>query len=179
MRAGRKRKAGPRYPCGQRKLSQEELDRRMTPRKPETVDPTPEVIARRLAAFGDLKAEAELCCPVDLLRRKLSEQQYWAGRYARTVYARYCIAIGAPRVVAGQFRDYVQGAGNSSMGEDQAKAAVKAYQEMILAVSRYSRRSLKEVERVAHGSMPRSVDTLKVGLQALADYLGFEARSVA
>ena len=179
MRAGRKRKQGDRYPCGKRMPSPEELQRRMTPRKPETVDPTPETLARRTAAFGNPKAEAELCCPVDLLRGRLTPEQFYAGRYARTVYARYCIAIGAPKVVAGQLRDFVQGGGGSAMNEDQAIEAVKQYQAATLAIRRYSFRSLKEVERVMHGSMPRSFDALAIGLTALADYLGIEAREAA
>ena len=83
MRAGRKRKQGDRYPCGKRMPSPEELKRRMTPRKPETIDPTPEIMARRTAAFGNHKAEAELCCPVDMLRSKLTPEQFYAGRYAQ------------------------------------------------------------------------------------------------
>lgn len=179
MRAGRKRKAGDRYRCGKLIPSPEELERRMTPRKPETVDPTPETIARRTAAFGNPKAEAELCCPIDLLGKRLTQEQAWAGRYARSTYARFCIAIGAPKIVAGQLRDYVQGGGGTSMNEDQAIAAVKAYQDMTLAIRRYSFRSLKEVERVCHGSMPRNFDALAVGLTALADHLGFEEQRAA
>jgi hypothetical protein len=179
MRAGRKRKIKERYPCGKVKPSPEELERRMTPRKPEIVDPTPETIARRTAAFGNPKAEGELCCPVDRMRHALSEEQYWAARYARSAYARYCIAIGAPKVVAGQLRDYVQGGGGTPMDTDQAQAAVKAYVELTTSIRRYSFRSLKEVERVMHGSMPRNFDAFAVGLTALADYLGYERREAA
>lgn len=151
----------------------------MTPRKAEVIDPTPETMARRTAAFGNYKAEKELCCPIDLLSARLTVEQAWAGRYARTAYARFCIAIGAPKVVAGQLRDYVQGGGGSSMNEDQAISAVKAYQDMTLAIRRYSFRSLKEVERVMHGSLPKNFDALAVGLTALADHLGFEEQKAA
>ena len=179
MAVGRRRKNGPRYPSGKLRPSPEELERRMTKRAPETIDPTPETIARRTAAFGNHKAERELCCPIDLLSNRLTTEQAWAGRYARTVYARYCIAIMAPRVTAGQLRDYIQGGGGAGMDEEQAMAAVASYQDMTLAIRRYSFRSLKEVERIMHGSGPRHFEALAVGLTALADHLGFEERKAA
>lgn len=179
MAVGRRRKNGPRYPCGKPRPSEEELERRMSKRAPETIDPTPETIARRTAAFGNHKAERELCCPIDLLSKRLTTEQAWAGRYARSVYARYCIAIMAPRVTAGQLRDYVQGGGGTAMDEEQAKAVVSQYQDMTIAIRRYSFRSLKEVERIMHGSMPRNFEAMAVGLTALADHLGFEERNAA
>jgi len=179
MAVGRRRKNGPRYPSGKLRPSEEELERRMTKRAPETIDPTPETIARRTAAFGHYKAERELCCPVDMLAAKLTTEQAWAGRYARSVYARYCIAIMAPRVTAGQLRDYVQGGGGAAMDEEQAMAAVSQYQDMTLAIRRYSFRSLKEVERIMHGSQPKNFDALAVGLTALADHLGFQEQRAA
>lgn len=179
MPVGRRRKNGPRYPSGKLKPTPEELDRRMAKRGSNTIDPTPETIARRTAAFGNHKAERELCCPIDLLAKHLTTEQAWAGRYARNAYARYCAAIQAPRVTAGQLRDFVEGSGGTSMNEDQAMEAVKAYQEITLAIRRYSFRSLKEVERIMHGSMPRSLDSLAMGLTALADHLGFEAKEAA
>lgn len=179
MVVGRRRKSGPRYPSGKLRPSQEEIDRRMAKREPQTIDPTPETIARRTAAFGNYKAERELCCPIDLLSNRLTAEQAWAGRYARSAYARYCAAIMAPRVVAGQLRDFVQGGGGTTMNEDQAMEAVKAYQDLTIAIRRYSYRSLKEVERIMHGSMPRSLDSLAMGLTALADHLGFEIKDAA
>lgn len=180
-RLGRPRKAmATRHACGKIKISAEELERRKQPRSIEDVDPTPETIARRTAAFGNPKAEKELCCPIDLLSAHLTEEQYYAGRFARTVYARYCIAIRAPRVTAGQLRDFVQGNGHSEpMDADAARAAVEAYQDTITAIRRYSFRSLKEVERVMHGSMPRSLDALAMGLTALADHMGLKERRAA
>jgi hypothetical protein len=179
MRVGRKRKSGDRYPSGKLRPTPEEVARRMEPRKPETIDPTPETIARRVAAFGHAKADGELCCPVDILRPRLTQEQYWAGRMARSVYARYCIAIGAPKVVAGQLRDFVQGGGGSPMDTEQAQQAVKDYVEITTSIRRYSFRSLKEVERVMHGAMPRNFDAFAIGLTALADHLGYERREAA
>lgn len=179
MRAGRKRKTNAdRYPCGKVRPSPEELARRMEPRN-ETVDPTPEIIAMRIAAFGDPKATGELCCPIDRLKARLTEDQYYAGRYARTVYARYCIAIGVPRLVSGQLTDYIQGGGGSPMDHEQAMDAVAHYQDAILAIQRYSRRSLREVQRIMHGAQPRSFDALAVGLTALADHMGLSRRKAA
>lgn len=143
----------------------------MTPRKPEVVDPTPETIGRRVVAFGDWRSARELCSPVDLLFRQLDERQQWAGQYARVTYARYCIAINAPRLVSGQLRDLVEGGGSSGMDEEAAQAAVEAYSQMITAIRRYSLRSLKQVERIMHGSMPRDVQAMKDGLTALADHM--------
>lgn len=179
MRVGRKRKNGDRFPSGKLRPSAEELERRMTPRKPETVDPTPEIMARRQAVFGSPKAEGELCCPVDLLSKYLTTEQVWAGRYARTTYARYCIAIGAPRLVSGMLSDYVQGGGGSPMDSDQAMSAVADYQDMIIAIQRYSRRSLREIQRIMHGSQPRDFEAMAVGLTALADHLGLQEKRAA
>lgn len=181
MPVGRRRKAGPRYPGGKLRPTPEELERRMTPRsyRDEIVEPTPEIQSRRTAIFGNPTADGELCCPVDLLQKRLTEPQYFAGRYARAAYARYCIAIMAPKVVAGQLRDFIQGGGGTSMDADAAKEAVKRYQDITLAIRRYSFRSLKEVERIMHGAMPRNFEALAVGLTALADHLGFAEREAA
>jgi hypothetical protein len=110
---------------------------------------------------------------------RLTEEQYHAGRYARTVYARYVVAIRAPRITAGQLRDYVQGSGEGGMTYDQARAAVAEYLDAVTAIRRYSFRSLKEVERIMHGSPPRSLDALIVGLTALADHMGMFRRDAA
>jgi hypothetical protein len=180
MRAGRKRKPGERYACGKLRVSEEELQRRMTPREAQPPDHgTPENQARRVALFGSPKATGELSCPVDLLRSRLSEPQIFAGRIARSTYARYCAAIMAPRVVAGQLTDFVEGSRTSSMTPEAAQRAVEDYKDLITAIRRYSFRSLKEVERVMHGSLPRNFDALAVGLTALADHLGFEEREAA
>jgi hypothetical protein len=156
----------------------EEIERRKTPRG-ERIDPTPETIARRQALFGDWKAVREEVCPVDRVAARLTEEQYHAGRYARAVYARYVVAIRAPRVTAGQLRDYVQGSGEGGMTYDQARAAVAEYLDAVTAIRRYSYRSLLEVQRVMHGSPPRSLDVLAVGLTALADHLGFTRADAA
>lgn len=180
MRAGRKRKLKARYPCGKLRVSPDELERRMTPREAKPDDHgTPEIQARRAAIFGSPKAGGELNCPVDLLRKRLTEPQYFAGRIARSTYARYCAAIMAPRVVAGQMTDYVEGSRSSSMTPEAAQKAVDDYKDIITAIRRYSFRSLKEVERVMHGSLPRNFDALAVGLTALADHLGIEERAAA
>lgn len=178
MGKGRKRKLRPRYPCGKVRPTPDELAKRMAPRN-ETIEPTPETIRRRTEVFGDAKAIGELDCPLDRLRHRLSDEQYWAGRYARTVYARYCIAIGMPRLVAGQLTEYIQGGGTMPMGEDQAAAAVKEYLAAITAIRRYSRRSLIDVQRIMHGGMPRNIVVLATGLTALADFMGLKAQRVA
>ena len=177
-RLGRPRKQGQRYPSGRLRPTDEEIERRKTPRG-ERIDPTPETIARRQALFGDWKAVREEVCPVDRVAARLTEEQYHAGRYARAVYARYCIAIRAPRVTAGQLRDYVQGSGEGGMTLDQAQAAVAEYLDAVTAIRRYSYRSLREVQRIMHGSPPRSLDVLAVGLTALADHLGYTQRNAA
>jgi len=178
-RLGRPRKAmAVRHRCGKVKISADELERRKAPRG-ETIEPTPETIARRMALFGDYRAVREEVCPIDRVAAKLTEEQYNAGRYARTVYARYVVAIRAPRVTAGQLRDYVQGSGESGMTLDQAQAAVAEYLDVVTAIRRYSFRSLKEVERIMHGSPPRSLDVLAVGLTALADHMGMFRREAA
>jgi hypothetical protein len=173
MRAGRKRKAGERHPSG--KLVQ----RREAAMEPRVIEATPEIQAMRKAVFGSPKADGELCCPIDRLRSRLSTNQYHAGRVARSAYARYCAAIHAPRVVAGQLRDFIQGGGGEPMSFEQAQQAVDDYKDIITAIRRYSFRSLKEVERIMHGAMPRNLDALTVGLTALADHLGFEEREAA
>ena len=177
-RLGRPRKAGLRYACGKPRLSDEEINRRKAPRG-ERIDPTPETIARRQALFGDYRAVREEVCPVDRVAARLTEEQYHAGRYARAVYARYVVAIRAPRVTAGQLRDFVQGSGEGGMTLDQAQAAVAEYLDAVTAIRRYSYRSLLEVQRVMHGSPPRSLDVLAVGLTALADHLGFTRADAA
>lgn len=177
-RLGRPRKAGARYPSGGLRPSAEEIERRKTPRG-ERIDPTPETIARRHALFGDWKAVREEVCPVDRVAARLTEEQYHAGRYARAVYARYVVAIRAPRVTAGQLRDFVQGSGEGGMTLDQAQAAVAEYLDAVTAIRRYSYRSLREVQRIMHGSPPRSLDVLAVGLTALADHLGFTRADAA
>lgn len=177
-RLGRPRKQGQRYPSGDPRPTAEEIERRKTPRG-ERIDPTPETIARRQALFGDWKAVREEVCPVDRVAARLTEEQYHAGRYARAVYARYVVAIRAPRVTAGQLRDFVQGSGEGGMTYDQARAAVAEYLDAVTAIRRYSYRSLLEVQRVMHGSPPRSLDVLAVGLTALADHLGFTRADAA
>jgi hypothetical protein len=177
-RLGRPRKAGARYPSGGLRPTEAEIERRKTPRG-EVIEPTPETIARRMALFGDYRLAREEVCPVDRVAARLTEEQYHAGRYARTVYARYVVAIRAPRVTAGQLRDYVQGSGEGGMTLDQAQAAVAEYLEAVTAIRRYSFRSLKEVERIMHGSPPRSLDALIVGLTALADHMGMFKREAA
>ncbi len=177
-RLGRPRKAGPRYPCGKPRLSDEEIERRKTPRG-EVIEPTAETMARRMALFGDWRAVREEVCPVDRVAARLTEEQYHAGRYARTVYARYVVAIRAPRVTAGQLRDFVQGSGEGGMTLEQAQAAVAEYLEVVTAIRRYSYRSLREVQRVMHGSPPRSLDVLAIGLTALADHMGMFRREAA
>ncbi len=144
-RLGRPRKAGPRYPCGKPRLSDEEIERRKTPRG-EVIEPTAETMARRMALFGDWRAVREEVCPVDRVAARLTEEQYHAGRYARTVYARYVVAIRAPRVTAGQLRDFVQGSGEGGMTLEQAQAAVAEYLEVVTAIRRYSYRSLREAD---------------------------------
>jgi hypothetical protein len=156
----------------------EEIERRKTPRG-ERIDPTPETIARRQALFGDYRLAREEVCPLDRVAARLTEEQYHAGRYARAVYARYVVAIRAPRVTAGQLRDFVQGSGEGGMTYDQARAAVAEYLDAVTAIRRYSHRSLLEVQRVMHGSPPRSLDVLAVGLTALADHLGFTRADAA
>jgi hypothetical protein len=155
-----------------------EIERRKIPRG-EVIEPTPETIARRQALWGDYRAVREEVCPVDRVAARLTEEQYYAGRYARTVYARYVIAIRAPRVTAGHLRDYVQGSGEGGMTLDQAQAAVAEYLEVVTAIRRYSYRSLREVQRVMHGSPPRSLDVLAIGLTALADHMGMYKREAA
>jgi hypothetical protein len=137
-------------------LSDEEINRRKAPRG-EVIEPTPETIARRQALFGDYRLAREEVCPVDRVAARLTEEQYHAGRYARTVYARYVVAIRAPRVTAGQLRDYVQGSGEGGMTLEQAIAAKNEYIEAVTAIRRYSLRALKDVERVMRGSPPRPV----------------------
>lgn len=181
MRAGRKRKNGERYPSGKLRPSAEELERRMTPRKAEVIDPTPETMARRVAVFGCApkpgQQQGELASVLNYL--PLTVEQRWAAEYAVSAYARFVIAIRAPRVTTGNLSDYVEGGGGSPWSDEQAISAVKAYQDMTLAIRRYSFRSLKEVERVMHGSLPRNFDALAVGLTALADHLGFEEQRAA
>jgi len=177
-RLGRPRKQGQRYPSGGLRPTEAEIERRKTPRG-EVIEPTAETMARRMALFGDWKAVREEVCPVDRVAARLTEEQYHAGRYARTVYARYVVAIRAPRVTAGQLRDYVQGSGEGGMTLDQAIAAKNEYIEVVTAIRRYSFRSLKEVERIMHGSPPRSLDALIVGLTALADHMGMFRREAA
>lgn len=178
MARGRKRKIGARWPSGDIRLSPEVVARRMQPRG-EVIEPTPEIIAQRIEVFGSPKAVGELACPLDRMRSLLTQEQYWAGCYARTVYARYCLAIGMPRLVAGQLTDYVEGGGSMPMSEDQAQKAVQDYINATQAVARYSRRSLLEVKRVMHGSPPRSLDMLATGLTALADFIGLRQKKSA
>jgi len=177
-RLGRPRKQGQRYPSGGLRPTEAEIERRKTPRG-EVIEPTAETMARRMALFGDWKAVREEVCPVDRVAARLTEEQYHAGRYARTVYARYVVAIRAPRVTAGQLRDFVQGSGEGGMTLDQAQAAVAEYLEVVTAIRRYSYRSLREVQRVMHGSPPRSLDVLAIGLTALADHMGMYKREAA
>jgi len=177
-RLGRPRKQGQRYPSGGLRPTEAEIERRKTPRG-EVIEPTPETIARRMALFGDYRLAREEVCPVDRVAARLTEEQYHAGRYARTVYARYVVAIRAPRVTAGQLRDFVQGSGEGGMTLEQAQAAVAEYLEVVTAIRRYSYRSLREVQRIMHGSPPRSLDVLAVGLTALADHMGMYKREAA
>jgi len=177
-RLGRPRKIGTRYKSGDLRPTEAEIERRKTPRG-EVIEPTPETIARRQALFGDYRLAREEVCPVDRVASRLTEEQYHAGRYARTVYARYVVAIRAPRVTAGQLRDFVQGSGEGGMTLEQAQAAVAEYLEVVTAIRRYSYRSLREVQRVMHGSPPRSLDVLAVGLTALADHMGMFRREAA
>ena len=177
-RLGRPRKQGQRYPSGGLRPSAEEIERRKTPRG-ERIDPTPETIARRQALFGDYRLAREEVCPLDRVAARLTEEQYHASRYARAVYARYVVAIRAPRVTAGQLRDFVQGSGEGGMTYDQARAAVAEYLDAVNAVARYSQRALKYVERIMRGSPPRSIDNLAIGLTALADHLGYTQRNAA
>lgn len=177
-RLGRPRKQGHRYPSGGLRPTAEEIERRKTPRG-ERIDPTPETIARRQALFGDYRAVREEVCPVDRVAARLTEEQYHAGRYARAVYARYVVAIYGPRVVSGPLREFVQGSGEGGMTCEQALAAKDEYLDAVNAVARYSRRALKDVERIMRGSPPRSIDNLAIGLTALADHLGMFKRDAA
>ena len=177
-RLGRPRKAGARYPSGGLRPTDAEIERRKTPRG-ETVEPTPETIARRQALFGDYRAVREEVCPIDRVAARLTEEQYHAGRYARAVYARYVVAICGPRIVSGPLREFVQGSSEGGMTTEQAIAAKNEYLDAVNAVARYSQRALKEVERIMRGSPPRSLDVLAVGLTALADHLGFTRADAA
>ncbi len=177
-RLGRPRKAGARYPSGGLRPTEAEIERRKTPRG-EVIEPTPETIARRQALFGDYRLAREEVCPVDRVAARLTEEQYHAGRYARTVYARYVVAICGPRIVSGPLREFVQGSGEGGMTCEQALAAKDEYLDAVNAVARYSQRALKDVERIMRGSPPRSIDNLAAGLTALADHLGIFKRDVA
>jgi hypothetical protein len=178
-RLGRPRKKNAqRYSSGRLRPTAEEIERWKTPRG-EVIEPTPETIARRQALFGDYKLAREEVCPVDRVAARLTEEQYHAGRYARTVYARYFVAIYGPRVVSGPLREFVQGSGEGGMTCEQALAAKDEYLDAVNAVARYSQRALKDVERVMRGSPPRSIDNLAIGLTALADHLGMYKREAA
>ena len=170
MAAGRPRKFRPRKPCG--RLRQEAME-------PAIDKGTPETQARRSEAFGKPDAHGQLDRVLDRLRARLTTEQYWAGDIACMAYERYNAAIHAPRVVAGQLQDFVQGGGVSSVDPEAAQKAVDRYRDIISAIRRYSLRSLKQVERVMRGSRPTDIDALRVGLTALADHLGFQAAQAA
>jgi hypothetical protein len=165
--AGRKRKFGVRRkPNGQ-------------PLYNEKIEPTPETKARREALFGHWAERGELNCPIDCLRSRLTKEQFWAGRLARSTYARYAIAIGCPRVVAGMLEDYIEGGGGDPVTPETRAEAVKKYNDLITAIGKSSRTGLKEVERIMHGSPPRNFENLIRGLEAICDYLDLRERKVA
>lgn len=160
--AGRKRKLGPRKPCGRLQQRQIGPDRG-----------TPEQVARRIALLGSHDAVGELDNPLTRIRKALSQEQYWAAKKACTVFGRYCAAIGAPRVTSPQFAEYIEGSPVSPMSEEAQKHAVDEYKALIEVLSLYSRASLREVERLMRGAPFRNLDTLKSGLVAYAQHLGY------
>jgi hypothetical protein len=166
--AGRKRKQGiRRKPNGQ-------------PLYSERIEPTEEMKAQRIAAFGDWKVRGELNCPADRLKASLSEEQYWAAKIARQTYSRYLAAIHAPRCVSGQLEDYVEsGSAGEPMDADSAQQAVKRYTDLITAIRLYSFRGLKEIERLMDGRKHRDLDHLKLGLEAICGYLNLRERKAA
>jgi hypothetical protein len=173
MRAGRKRKLGDRKPCG--RLQQDESPDRGTP----------EFQARRREAFGNVHSKhgRELICPVDRLEKQLTKAQYRAGRKVRSIFARYCIAIGAPRCVSGMLDEFIQGGSVEPVTPLNAMDAVIDYRYMVAEIRNETRaaykglvkypdavalRVLRDVERIMRGSMPKDIFILKVGLNVVS-----------
>lgn len=173
--AGRPRKStAKRYPNGQPVREQKEDDLG-----------TPEHQVRKRRAFGRNAGHRELNCPVDILeaQKRLTFGQHRAGRIARDTFARYCIAINAPRVVSGPLQDFVEGRMIAAEPLN-ARTCVREYQEMIRftrlwVIGHYRnlvRRSdvlaaaaCRDLERIMRGDMPRNLFTLKLALNAVME----------
>lgn len=146
---------------------------------------TEEEQARKRRVFGAKARHRELSCPVDVLEAqgRLTTCQHRAGRIARDTFARYCIAINAPRVVSGPLEDFVEGRMIPAEPMN-AKACVREYDEMMQFVRTWvvgHYRTLvinpealaysiqRELERVMRGSMPRNLLSLKLALNAVME----------
>lgn len=164
-----------RKPCG--RLRQEPTV------EPPPVPPTAEVAARRAALLGSASETGELECPITLLGSRLDAEQAYAARRAKSVYARYAVAIQPPRVVVGSLRDYVQGSGAGPALPPESADEYKAeFEDMRRAVLREvkwrfrlnqnragpaSRQAWREVYSLMMGRMPRNLDALRYGLDAI------------
>lgn len=146
---------------------------------------TEEEQARKRRVFGAKARHRELSCPVDVLEAqgRLTTCQHRAGRIARDTFARYCIAINAPRVVSGPLEDFVEGR-MIALEPLNARTCVREYQEMIrftrLWVFGHYRNLVKrpevlsaaacrDLERIMRGDMPRNLFTLKLALNAVME----------
>jgi len=176
-KGGRPRKhMAERHPCG--KIIRKEID--------ESVWPTAEVMERRKRLLGSASARGELECPITLLGSRIDADQQHAARKAKRIYELFAMASSLPRIVSGQLQDYVQGScAGGGLPADIATEYVAAYNELRRAVLREvrwrfrfspdrmgaaSRQSWRAVQELAQGHMPRNLDALRIGLDAVVDY---------
>lgn len=183
--AGRKRKSmAPRFPCGK-------VIRNTVAPEPREIPPTPEVQTRRKAVFGREDADGELECVINILGRRLDEDQRMAARKARAVYNRFAAANRPPRTVSGQLRDFVQASVFEPMSADDQAEASADFDTMrrgVIREVRYqfrysdsvragaaSRQAWREVNAICHGEMPSNVYALKLGLEAVIEHFDLRA----
>lgn len=161
-RAGRKAKAGPRYPSGKR-----------IPDKPSfRIEDQPHRAWLPERLRGDPRAEHEL--GILNLRGKISAQQYDAGqRYAQQV-GLYLQTINAPMRYEKSSVSTMLPSGRKHVTDDEARRAKLAYNDAFEAlITNAGERAARVVAHVAvHGRKNDDLDRLRSGLTALAIHYG-------
>ena len=171
MRAGRKRKSGPRDSNGRlkapavnyRALAAEQPHRKWLPE----------------AARLDQRADSVLGCLY--LNKHISEELYLAGEiYARRMGA-YRATIEGPRALAGNGRGYDCRPSGCQVEPDICECARRRrdFNELFQVLTRAGHKELMTVSKVVvynQNCMAGEIKTLRTGLSALARYLSFLTR---
>lgn len=176
MRVGRKRKTGPRHPCGQlvdpskAEVTEKEkaVARAIAVNQPHRQDISPSLRhdAKATTVLGRLE-----------LGGKITREQYEAGDWYAGVVQRYRQVIMAPNDSPGSITGVtIVGSGAPlHIDDDEAKRRKAVYDRAFETLDRIGQRVAKSVARVAvHNESPNCdmLALLIIGLEALAVHRG-------